>query len=147
MLEKVISKLKQQGHRITPQRRAIIDKVLGVDRSFTAAEIYQLVSQQYSDIGLDTIYRNINILVDMGVLIPIVGLGKDGTRYELARHAQHHHHIVCIKCGNTTCLDFCPIDPQFLDLLRGQGYQLVRHNVELFGICAKCAQHGGQPDV
>ena len=143
MLEQIVARLKQQGCRITPQRRAIIANVLESDRSFTALEIHRRVRAHYPDIGLDTIYRNLKVLVDIGMLIPIVGLGKDGTRYELASYAEHHHHIVCIKCGNATCLDYCPVDPQFLNLLRDQGYQLIRHNVELFGICNKCSPDGG----
>lgn len=137
MLGIIIDQLKDKGLRITPQRRAILEIIVSAPTLKTVAEIWHEVQGEYPDIGLDTVYRNLNMLVDMGVLIPIVGVGKSPARYELAA-AAHHHHIICIKCGATTCLDFCPIDPQFIVMLRRNGYELVRHNVELFGLCSEC---------
>lgn len=138
MTEDIISKLKEKGYRITPQRRTILDAIFNAEEALTASEICEQVRQQYPDVGLDTIYRNINVLVELGFLIPIVGAGKNGARYELAPANHHHHHIICLRCGEARCLDFCPIDPQFLTMLRNHGYELVRHNVELFGLCANC---------
>ncbi|EAX47940.1 ferric uptake regulator, Fur family [Thermosinus carboxydivorans Nor1] len=140
MLNDLVQQLKEKGYRITPQRRAILERILQTAKNLTAAEIWREVRHQYPDVGLDTIYRNLNILVEMGLLIPIVGLGKNGTRYEVASSSRHHHHITCIKCGEAACLEFCPIDPEFLIMLRQHGYELVRHNIELFGLCAQCRQ-------
>lgn len=137
MLESVVAQLKEHGYRITPQRRLILETIIAAQTLLTAFEIWQLVQQQYQDIGLDTIYRNLNMLADMGVLIPISGLGKESTRYELAC-THHHHHVVCVKCGQAVCIDYCPIDHHFIAALEARGYELLRHHVELFGLCAAC---------
>jgi Fe2+ or Zn2+ uptake regulation protein len=137
MIYDVMKKLKEKGYRITPQRRIIMEKIVQTAGLLTADEIWNLVRQEYSDIGLDTIYRNINMLTENGVLIPITGMGKERTRYELA-HANHHHHVVCVKCGKAVCIDYCPIDEEFIKLLRKSGYELIRHNVELLGLCSNC---------
>ena len=137
MIYEVMNQLKEKGYRITPQRRVIVEKIVQTAGLLTAAEIWNLVRNEYSDIGLDTIYRNINMLTDIGVLIPIAGTGKDRTRYELA-HENHHHHVVCAKCGQAVCIDYCPINQQFIEMLRMNGYELIRHNIELLGLCLEC---------
>lgn len=137
MIYEVMKQLKDKGYRITPQRRVIIEKIVHTAGLLTAAEIWNLVRQEYNDIGLDTIYRNISMLTEMGILIPISGTGKESTRYELA-HANHHHHVVCVKCGEAVCIDYCPINQEFIEMLRMNGYELIRHNVELLGLCSDC---------
>jgi Fe2+ or Zn2+ uptake regulation protein len=137
MVYEVMKQLKDKGFRITPQRRVIIEKIVHTAGLLTAAEIWNLVRQEYNDIGLDTIYRNISMLTEMGILIPISGTGKESTRYELA-HANHHHHVVCVKCGQAVCIDYCPINQEFIEMLRMNGYELIRHNVELLGLCTDC---------
>ncbi|AIF52207.1 Fur family transcriptional regulator [Pelosinus sp. UFO1] len=137
MIYEVMKQLKDKGYRITPQRRVIIEKIVHTAGLLTAAEIWNLVRQEYNDIGLDTIYRNISMLTEMGILIPISGTGKESTRYELA-HANHHHHVVCVKCGQAVCIDYCPINQEFIEMLRMNGYELIRHNVELLGLCTDC---------
>jgi Fe2+ or Zn2+ uptake regulation protein len=138
MTKQILSELRTKGYRITPQRRLLIEILLESTKALTAAEVWQLVRIRYADISLDTVYRNLNVLTDIGIIIPITGNGKDGARYELLSSAKHHHHIVCVKCGVAQCLDYCPIDPQFLMLLYSHGYQLLRHNIELYGVCAAC---------
>lgn len=137
MISEVMKVLKDKGYRITAQRQAIIEVVVASDKLLTAAEIWGLVRVRYSDVGLDTIYRNLNMLTDLGIMIPIESIGKDGVRYEIAS-ACHHHHIVCIKCGHATCIDFCPVNQNFIAMLRGNGFELLRHSVEFFGVCSDC---------
>lgn len=141
MIELILAALREKGYRITPQRQIIVKKIVGAEKFLTAAEIWQLVRTQHKDIGLDTVYRNINILISLGVLTPIEGIGKEGIRYELADRS-HHHHIVCVKCGRAVCLDYCPINEKFLALLKDSGFELLRHNVELYGLCAQCNTGG-----
>jgi Fe2+ or Zn2+ uptake regulation protein len=138
MIETIIAGLKDKGFRITPQRRSIVEKIFGKAAPLTALEIWELVRADHADVGLDTIYRNLNILVEQGVLATIAAKGRDGVRYEVAPHSWHHHHIVCIKCGQAACIDYCPISPNFMKLIGTHGYQLVRHNIELYGICGHC---------
>ena len=137
MIYEVITKLREKGYRITPQRRVIIEKIVHTAGLLTVGEIWKMVREEYSDIGLDTIYRNIKILTEISVLIPITGMGNDSTRYELT-YANHHHHVVCIKCGRAVCIDYCPIDQEFVTMLRLRGYELIRHNIELLGLCTEC---------
>jgi Fe2+ or Zn2+ uptake regulation protein len=139
MLEETINRLKEKGYRITPQRHLIIEGIANSEELLSAHEIWCLVKQTYENIGLDTIYRNLNLLIEMGIIVPITGKGKEGTKYELA--CDHHHHLICVRCGQSVCLDFCPLDIQLEGKLQQQGYELLRHHLELFGICRKCKKN------
>lgn len=136
IIDKVINKLKYQGYRMTPQRRTILEVIFSSTAPMTVSEIWEKVRCQYCDIGLDTIYRNINVLVRLECLIPIEGVGKNGARYELSDG--HHHHITCITCGATSCVRGCPVNTGFVEEIIQQGYQLVKHKIELYGLCANC---------
>ncbi|HWR41506.1 Fur family transcriptional regulator [Sporomusa sp.] len=133
----VVSRLKDKGYRITAQRQALVEKLIESDKALSASEIWEKLKVQYKEISLDTVYRNLHVLVDLGALIPINAMGKDSVRYELV-FTSHHHHIVCVKCGKSQCIDFCPVDPQLIITLKKHGYELVRHNLELFGVCRQC---------
>lgn len=137
MSAEIVEKLKERGCRITPQRRFIID-ILGEGGPLTAAEVFQRARGRYPRIGLDTVYRNLSLLVEEGVLARISGVGKEGVRYEQVSLARHHHHIVCVKCGHTACIDYCPVDSKLAALVRNQGYKLVRHHMDLYGLCGNC---------
>ncbi|HWR07952.1 Fur family transcriptional regulator [Sporomusa sp.] len=133
----VVSQLKDKGYRITAQRQAMVEKLIEADKPLSASDIWEELKVQYRGISLDTVYRNLHILVDLGALIPINAMGKDSVRYELV-YTSHHHHIVCVKCGKSQCIDYCPIEPQLIIMLKNHGYELVRHNLELFGVCHQC---------
>lgn len=133
----VVGRLKEKGYRITAQRQALVEQLVESAEPVSAFEIWEKLKVQYKDISLDTVYRNLHVLVDLGALIPINAVGKEGVRYELVL-SSHHHHIVCVKCGQTQCLEYCPIDPQLISMLKTYGYELLRHNLELFGVCRNC---------
>lgn len=134
----ILRKLKEQGYRLTPQRRLIVEIFYRAERALTAAEVWLQVKEVYPQVSLDTVYRSLAMLAEMGVLIPISSAGREGIRYELAAAEEHHHHIVCVECGQAQCIDFCPITKDVNDMLTAKGYELLRHNLELFGVCAAC---------
>ncbi|HMM20248.1 MAG TPA: Fur family transcriptional regulator [Selenomonadales bacterium] len=138
----IIEKLRDKGCRITAQRRLIVEKVAASRDPLTAGELWQRLLAESPGLGLDTVYRNLGILAEVGVLAPIAGAGKEGTRYELAASGDHHHHIVCLQCGRAACIDYCPVDPAFVALVRNRGYRLIKHNMELYGLCPACNSKG-----
>ncbi|MDR3565482.1 MAG: Fur family transcriptional regulator [Negativicutes bacterium] len=137
LTDEIIKRLKEKGCKITPQRRAVIQALQKLDQFPTAQEIFSDIKPANPDVSLDTVYRNLNLLVDMGVVNQINLPGKDVKVFELAT-AKHHHHLVCLGCGQASCLNYCPVDESVLRQAAGSEFQIVGHSLELYGYCTKC---------
>jgi len=143
-LIEVTNKLKAKGYRLTSQRLAIIHAVMEAETPPSVNEIWQQVKSRYADISLDTIYRNLATLMKLELLHSISSLGKAGARFEFEGEAQHHHHhIVCVHCKAVLCLDYCPINSAFIKMVKEQGFELLHHDMELFGLCKNCRAKEG----
>lgn len=131
----IIQHIKDKGFKITPQRRAIIDALLLADRPPTAKEVLDTVRHNFPDVGLDTVYRNLNLLSDIGCVIQINLKNSETSRFEILK--QHHHHLICLGCGEAVCLGKCMMD-KHMDYLRDKGYKIVGHAFEIYGYCPDC---------
>jgi Fe2+ or Zn2+ uptake regulation protein len=131
--------LKDKGCKITPQRRAIIRTLIKLEKFPTAHEILDSIRETYPDVGLDTVYRNLNLLTAMGVVNQIGLTGKDTKVFELV-NGGHHHHLVCLGCGAAQCLHYCPVNEQELQKAAAAEFQIVGHSLELYGYCRECRQ-------
>ena len=137
MTDEIVKRLKDRGCKMTPQRRAVIKSLLKFDKFPTAQEILADIRETQPDVGLDTVYRNLNLLIDIGAVNPISLPGKDTKVFELAVD-RHHHHLVCLGCGEANCLDYCPVNEKELQAAVGGDFQIVGHSFELYGYCLKC---------
>ncbi|MEN6567371.1 MAG: Fur family transcriptional regulator [Veillonellales bacterium] len=137
MLKDIIEKLRDKGCKITPQRRIIIQSLLKIDKFPTALELCNDIREANPEIGMDTVYRNLNLFVEMGIVNQINLPGKDMKVFELSLGA-HHHHLVCLGCGAVNCLDYCPVDEKELQKAAGLKFEIVGHSLELYGYCEKC---------
>ncbi len=133
--------LKNKGYKITPQRRAIIKALMDLEKMPTAKEIYTEVKLGFPDISLDTVYRNLYILVDTGVVAQLNLRFKDSSRFEISTES-HHHHLVCLKCGEAVCLETCPFEHDSIVEDKLNNYQVVGHAFEIYGYCPKCQKVG-----
>ena len=138
-MEKLIAILREKGYKITPQRRAVIAAFLESDKFATAQQILDYVKESNPDMSLDTVYRNLGLLVDLGVINEINTRGKEGNIYELIT-TKHHHHLVCLNCGKVECLDFCPINHEKLETASKKGFDITSHSLEFYGYCLNCRE-------
>lgn len=134
--------LKEHGLKVTIQRLAILDAFTArPGEHLTAEEIYAQVRQEHPETGLATVYRTVQLLSELG-LIDKLSLDDGYVRYELAEMAgaksHHHHHLLCLRCGSVFAFE-----EDLLDLLeerigKTQGFQVVDHEVKLYGYCRNC---------
>lgn len=135
----MIEKLKNQGYRITPQRQEILKCFKSGGKHYSAEEVHLKVRRRFPNISLDTVYRNLNTLRELGILAALNF--EDGkSRYELARESMHHHHLICLNCGGSQELDFCPLKYIDSTLLRDRDFKVERHSFEIYGYCSSCAK-------
>lgn len=137
--DRVIEQLRKNGYKITPQRQEILKAFMdgSIDSPQSAEEIHRRVVERYPNISLDTVYRNLNILYDLEI-VSRLNLWDGKSRYQL-NSGDHHHHLVCLKCGAAEAIDFCPF--QSFDekkIEEEKKFEIRKHSFEIFGYCYLC---------
>ncbi|MBY0491082.1 MAG: transcriptional repressor [Gemmatimonadaceae bacterium] len=120
--------------RNTKQRDAIREVFERTARPLGPTEVLEAGRAQVAGLGIATVYRTINSLVESGWLVP-VELPGEAPRYERSG-AAHHHHFRCRSCDRVFEIQGCPGD---LADLTPAGFVLEAHEVVLYGVCASCA--------
>lgn len=95
-LEESIASLRQAGVRITPQRQAILRYLISSHTHPTADEIYQALSPDFPNISVATIYNNLRVFKDIGIVKELT-YGDSSSRFDFNTH--NHYHIICEQCG------------------------------------------------
>lgn len=103
----------------------------------TADAVYMNVRQQFPNISLGTVYRNLTLLSDIGEIMRLrVGDGMD--HYDADTSA--HNHFVCRQCGNVLDLDMKNID--HITETAGENFdgQIEGHVTYFYGHCGNCCK-------
>ncbi len=121
--------------RITKQRQLILDELMSVTSHPTADELYQMVRKRLPKISLGTVYRNLEIMSDCGI---IQKLDIGGTQKRFDGNAETHYHVRCMLCGKVDDLD---IPPDFnVEKAAGKvtDFTILKHRLEFTGVCPRC---------
>jgi len=125
------------GIAVTHQRQVLYEVMQGMDGHPSPEEIYAQVREKIPSISLATVYKNIHLFVESGVLRE-VSLHHGSQRVEM--NEREHHHLVCSKCKGITDIDAEELGAN--DLLAGKqlpgGFMAQRYAVDVIGICANC---------
>ena len=136
-VEALVEQFRREGLKITPQRRAIFETLLGDNSHPTAEDVYQRVSSVMPDISRTTVYNTLHELVAVGALLEVEDLSEGGTRYDTS--TSQHHHLFCLGCHVLVDIDR---DFQGLELPPNEkaGYRIVRRQVTFYGHCPNCQE-------
>jgi len=96
--------LRSRGLRATPQRLQVLGLLAVAKRPVSIPELQKKAGKQALDSV--TLYRSLETLVEKSLARP-VDLRHGHTEYELVGE-NHHHHVVCEKCGRIEDIDWCP---------------------------------------
>lgn len=130
----VLDELKQKGYRLTKPRQEIL-KVLQ-NYPLTVQEIYRSLEKNRIHVDLASIYRSLELFVEMGV-VHAIQLGEDKKRYELVDSENHHHHLVCNSCGTIENITFN--EKSLLNEVTAKSvFKIDHHHMEFFGQCKNC---------
>ena len=130
------AELREGHHKLTRPRRAVLDIVAKSERHLTPAEVYQKAKARYPHIGLTTVYRTLDLLVELGA-IQRIHLPEGCHSYASAGRA-HGHQLVCTSCGRAEEFADCDLDPLMASLRAKTGYAIDVHMLELMGVCPDC---------
>lgn len=129
-------RLREQGYRVTPARRAILQTLLGCAGHVSADELVSLVNRQAPRVGRMTVYRTLDLLQRLG-LIRAIYQGSGAAHFVLL-HNGHHHHLVCSHCDAVVEFDDCLMHE--LEKRLGDRYDFLVHGhvLEIVGLCPDC---------
>ncbi len=126
--------------RATKQGSAVRDALSTTGGFRSAQDVYAVLRTGGENVGLSTVYRHLQSLVDDGVVDVIHTPDGEATyRYCGDPGAGHHHHLVCRRCGNTEEIEGRAIERWAGEVATQHGYTDVDHTVELFGVCPACS--------
>ncbi len=130
-----IEKLKSQRLKFTPRREAILNYFIKEGRCLTPEDVWNQLKKNFKRIGFPSVYRNLESFEDCGILVKIQR--EERRLYYALCHSHsndHHHHIVCVKCGKVEDVDGCAL----ASMGRASGFKVLKHFVQLEGLCPKC---------
>lgn len=136
-MEAAVQILKQNHYRVTKQRMSMLDYLKNHSHHFIAAtQVDAYLRTLYPSMSHNTIYRNIREFAQLGIVETKERNNATWVKYQCDFKNRHHHHFVCRCCGAVSELKMCPLR-FFEDQL--PGYVIETHNIELSGLCNKCA--------
>jgi len=127
--------LEIKKHRMTKQRQVILDELRKLDTHPNADEIYQVVKKKIPNISLGTVYRNLEMLHECGLIRKLEIAGKQ-KRFD--GDTQEHYHVRCIYCDKIKDIHCSRFNLEQLELESDIDFEIVGYNLEFFGLCPEC---------
>ena len=121
--------------RMTKQRKAILEVLKNTNSHPTADKIYEEVKKEIPNISLGTVYRNLNVLHDMGKIM-ILDYGSTYSRFD--GNPENHYHFHCRECGKVYDVDQPVMDDLNKNVAQNTSHQVDFHRLEFYGLCDNC---------
>ena len=138
-----IDELKNTGLKATLPRLKILEVFQrGQNRHMTAEDIYRVLLEEHSDVGLATVYRVLTQFEQAGILTRShFESGK--AVYELDE-GQHHDHLVCLDCGKVEEFYDAEIEKRQHAVAKAKGFTITDHALSLYATCNRenCPNRG-----
>ena len=125
----------EKRQRNTRQRQVVLEELRKLASHPTAAELYERARRRLPKISLGTVYRNLDVLVQRGV---IRKLETGGSEARFDAIADRHFHVRCIRCGRVDDAHGLPdesVKAVFKDV---SSYEIVGVRLDLLGVCLEC---------
>ena len=133
--------MTRHGLRSTEQRRVVTEEFFASDGHLSIEELLDQVRVKEPRIGYATVYRTLKLLKECGLAYER-HFGDGVSRYEVAWDDEHHDHLICIDCGKIVEFEDEGIEKLQHDVAAKHGFTLVRHRLELYGMCPDCQAKG-----
>jgi Fur family transcriptional regulator, ferric uptake regulator len=130
--------IKASGNqRLTPERNAILDTVLEIQGHFDADSLFYRLRGNGVKVSKATVYNTLELLQECG-LISKYRFAENTSRYEKAFGKPHHHHLICLHCGDI--IEFINEKLEHLqeDVCQQNNFASQSSTVQIFGTCSKC---------
>ena len=132
-----VQNLRAQGHRLTPQRLAILQIIEEDGGHLTPTEIYERASSRLPGLTEATVYRTLDFLAHNGLAL-VAHIGDGRLVYESSRH--NHHHLICRECGYTIEIEHDLLAALYDQFKERTGFHIDCCHVTFFGLCPACVK-------
>lgn len=142
-MNKLNEKLQEHGYKMTSQRVEILKYMINNEQKhLSSEEIYDGIKEYNPNIGLATIYRTLQLFVDVGILSK-VDFNDGRSRYELIDNedVHNHHHLICVNCGKIYEVEEFEnnITPTLEKAIeKDYNFKILNHSIKFYGLCEKC---------
>lgn len=135
--QKLEDYLRQEGHRVTPERFEVLDAVMTASGHFDADELFFNLKKNGSKVSRATVYNTLDILETCDLVFK-TRLKDHGSRYEKAFGRAHHDHLVCVQCGKIVEFTDDNIERSQEAVAKKFKFRLISHSHQIFGVCPDC---------
>lgn len=132
----IVSKLKEKGHRITPQRLAILRMLTESNGHPSAEDIFQRVQVNFPTTSLATVYKTIAVMKELGEVLELE-FSSDHNRYD-GHKPYPHPHLICVRCKKIVDPELNTLEDMTQELVSDTGYKILGHRLDFYGICSEC---------
>jgi Fur family peroxide stress response transcriptional regulator len=134
--ETIIQKLRDNGHKLTPQRLAIV-KILAKSEGHPSVEdIHGQLRKGFPTMSLATVYRNIVLIKSLGEVLEL-GFPDGSNRYD-GNKPTPHPHVICVKCKKIVDPDLDSLDEMKNEVAAETHFKILNHRLDFFGLCSNC---------
>ena len=135
--------LKERNLRMTRQRQVILEELRATDQHPSADDLYGRVRLKLPRISLGTVYRNLEMLTELGE-IQTIALAGNLKRFDGIPH--NHYHMRCMHCDRLMDAPIEVLDSLERALQEKTEFRVLSHQLEFIGICPACQERRPQDD-
>jgi len=129
--------LKEYELKATFQRMNILENIDHYGH-MTIDDIYAKVIKKHPSLSLATVYKNIILMVEKGVLVEVPITGQK-VKFELLK--EDHIHLVCTQCGEVEDKPHnTAADDLFNTMTKDENFSLSKQQINLYGVCSHCQE-------
>ncbi len=136
-VERFKAAAKDAGVKLTHQRLVIFEAVASSLEHPSAEAVHRAVQATTPTVSLDTVYRTLWLLTDLG-LLNTLGVRQESVRFDA--NVDSHHHYVCTRCGLVRDFESDDLDALKIPATATRFGQVASTHVELRGVCDRCAK-------
>ena len=130
--------LNDHGFRHSEAREQVAKVFFNTNSHIGIEDLYERVRKEHSKIGIATVYRTLNLLVDSGLALKR-DFDTGAVTYE-RRPEEHHDHLICSSCKKVIEFHNEKIEKLQDKVAAKHGFELTFHKMELYGLCSKCVK-------
>lgn len=132
----VLKKLRENKHKLTPQRLAIAKILVRSEGHPNVEKIYERLQDDFPTMSLATVYRNVLLLKSLGEVLEL-GFPDGSNRYD-GNKPYPHPHVVCLKCKKIIDPELTTLKDMTEEVANETGFHILTHRLDFFGLCGGC---------